>query len=86
MKNVLTPLFKNVLIPLGLTAADSVIHAAIQKETFGSGMATLIILSEVMNDVKIVKSLEESGFLIKDVNESIKNEEISKKEDFLGCY
>ena len=42
---------------------------------FGSGILTLIISSEEMNDImKKVKSLEESGLLIKDVSEKIKNE------------
>ena len=38
-------------------------------------MITLIISNKEMNDtMKIVKSLEESGLLIKDVSETIKNE------------
>ena len=38
-------------------------------------VTTLIILNEEMNDImKAVKSLEESGLLIKDVSETIKNE------------
>ena len=42
---------------------------------FGSGNTALIISSEEMNDImKIVKSLEESGLLIKGVSETIKNE------------
>ena len=36
MKNVLKPLAKSVLIPLGLTAAASVTDAAIHKKMFGS--------------------------------------------------
>ena len=84
MKNVLTPLAKSVLIPLGLTAAASATDAAIQREIFGSGMTTLIISSDVMNIMKIVKSLEESGLLIKGVNESIKNEANKQKGRFLG--
>ena len=41
---------------------------------FGSGTPTLIISNEEMNNImKIVKSLEESGLLIKDVTETIKN-------------
>ena len=40
-----------------------------------------------MNDVmKIVKSLEKSGLIIKGVSETIQNEENNKKEDFLVCY
>ena len=39
-----------------------------------SGTTTLIILNEEMNDImKIVKSPEESGLLIKSVSETIKN-------------
>ena len=42
---------------------------------FGSGMTTLIISNEDMNDaMKIVKSLEESCLLIKDFGKTIKNE------------
>ena len=38
-----------------------------------------------MNDIlKIVKSLEESGFLIKGVSETIKNEAKEQKGRFLG--
>ena len=42
MKNVLKPLAKSVLIPLGLRALASATDAAIQKRIFGSGMTTLI--------------------------------------------
>ena len=53
------------MIPLALTAAASATDAAIQKKIFGSGMITLIILNEEMEDImKIIKSLEESGLLI----------------------
>ena len=42
---------------------------------FGSGFTALIISNEEMNDImKIVKSLEDSGLLIKGVGETIKNE------------
>ena len=65
---------KAVLIPLGLTAAESATDAAIYKKMFGSGKTALIISNEEMNDImKIVKSLEESGLLMKDVSETIKN-------------
>ena len=40
-----------------------------------------------MNDImKIVKSLEDSGLLIKGVSETIKNKAKEKKEDFSECY
>ena len=48
--NVLKPLAKSVLIPLGLTAASAT-HAAIHEKMFGSGRTTLIISNEKMNDV-----------------------------------
>ena len=47
--------------------------------------ATLITSNEEMNDImKIVKSLEESGLLIKEVSETIKNEAKEQKGGFLG--
>ena len=52
-----------------------------------SPMKTLTILNEEMNDtIKIIKSLKESGLLIKGVSETIQNEEKNKKEDFSACY
>ena len=65
MLNVLMLLAKSVLIPLGLTAAASATDAIIHKKMFGSDLATLIIYIEEMNYImKILKSSEESGFLI----------------------
>ena len=59
---------KSVLISLGLTAAASATDPAIHKKIFGSGNTTLINCNEEMNDImKIVKSIEESGFLIKGI-------------------
>ena len=47
-------------------------------------ITTLIILNEEMEDIiKIVKRLEESGFLIKGISETIKNEAKEQKEEFL---
>ena len=84
MKNALKPLAKNVLIPLALTAAESTRDAAIHQKMFGSGVTTLIILNEEMNDImKIVKSLEGSDLLIKDVSETIKKESKEQKGGFL---
>ena len=51
----------------------------------GFGTTTLIISNEEMNDImKIVKSLEESGLLIKGVSQAIKNEVREQKGGFLG--
>ena len=82
IRNLLKPLARNVLIPLGLTAAAAATGAAIHKKKFGSGITTLIISNEEMNDIiKIVKSPEESALLIKGVSETIKNEAM-----LLGTY
>ena len=85
---VAMPLAKNVLAPLGLTAAMSAIDGSIQKKMLGSGTTTLIISNDKMKDIlKIVKSLENSGVLLKGVSETIQREAIkNKEEDFLVCY
>ena len=45
----------------------------------------LLISNEEVNDImKIVKSLEESGLLIKDASETVKNEAKEQKGGFLG--
>ena len=83
--NILKPLAKSVLIPLGLTAAASATDTAIHKRMFGSGFTTLIISNDEMNDImKIVKSLEESGLLIKGMSELIQHEAKEQKGGFLG--
>ena len=72
MKNVLTPLTKSFLIPLGLTVASAT-DAAVQKTIYVSGTTALIISNEEIEDVmKIVKLLEESGLLINGISETIK--------------
>ena len=83
--NVLKPLAKSVLIPLGLTAAAAATDAAIHEKMFGSGVTILIISNEEMNHImKIVKSPKESGLLITGVSETIKNEAKQQKGGFLG--
>ena len=73
MKNVVKPLPKSILIPLGLTAAAT--DAAIHKKMFGSGATTLLISNEEINvTMKIVMALEKSSLLIKRVSETITNE------------
>ena len=76
MKNVIQPLGKSVLIPLGLTAAASAADAGLHKKILGSGHnPTLIISNNEMEDIlKIVRSLENSGFLLERLRETIKNE------------
>ena len=50
----------------------------------GSGITTLIISNEEINNImKIVKSLQEYGLLIKCVSETIKSQAKEQKEGFL---
>ena len=59
MKNVLASLAKSVLIPLGLTVAESAAGPGIQKKIFGSERKTLIVSNEEMENImKIIKPLK----------------------------
>ena len=70
---VAMPLAKNVLALLGLTAAMSAIDESIQKKIHGSG-TKLIIEEEDMKDImKIIKELENSDILLKEVSKTIEN-------------
>ena len=61
------------------------LNTAFHKKMFGSGFTTIVISNEEMNDImKIVKSLEESGLLIKGVSEAIKNEAKEQKGRYIG--
>ena len=87
MKSVIQPLTKSVLVPLGLTTAASAADAGIYKKILGSGHnnTTLIISNDEMDDIlKIVRSLEDSGVLLKGVNETIKNEATEQRRGFLS--
>ena len=84
IKNVITPLAKSVLITLGLTAAAAK-DVGIHKKILGSGNTTLIISNKDRQDlIKIVKSLEDSGLLLKGVTESVQNEIKEQKREFLS--
>ena len=51
----------------------------------GSGVTTLIISNDEMNDIlKIAKSLENSGLLLKGVSETIQNEAKEQRGGFLS--
>ena len=78
LMKVAAPLAKNILAPLGNTAAASAIDAGIKKKNkkqknkkkHGLGTTTLIISNKKMNDImKIVQALEDKG-----VTKTIKNE------------
>ena len=84
LMKVALPLAKNVLAPLGLTAAMSAIGGSIQKKIHGSGVK-LIIEQDDMNDImKIIKALENSGILLKGVSKTIKNETKEQRGGFLS--
>ena len=75
LENVTKPLAKSVLIPLGLTAAASAADSGIHKKILGSGKTTLIISNNEMKYIiRIIKSLEDSGLLLKGVSKTIQNE------------
>ena len=83
LMKVALPLAKNVLAPLGLTAAMSAIDGSILKKIHGSGIK-LIIEQEDMNDImKLIEALENSGILLKGVSKTIKNETKEQKGGFL---
>ena len=83
MKSLIQPLAKIVLIPLGLTAAAAV-DAGIHKKILGSGHNTIISNDEMKDILKTVKSLEDSGLLLKGVSETIKDEAKEQKGAFLS--
>ena len=99
IENVIKPLAKSVLIPLGLTAAASAGDPQIHKKILASGRhhsftfslssapktTTLIISSDKIKDLtEIVKSLEDFGLLLKEVSELIQNELKEQKRGFLS--
>ena len=70
---------------LGLAAASSAIDAGIQKKIYGSGSKTLLISNDDIQDVlKIVKSLEDPGLLLKGVTRTIHNDISEQKGGFLS--
>ena len=82
IENVFKPLAECVLILLGLTAAASATDAAIHKKMLESGLTTLIISKEQMEDIK--KIVKDSGLLIKSLSEPIKNGAKLQKGGFLS--
>ena len=67
---VAVPLVKNVLAPLGITAAASAI----------------ISNKEMNGIMKIVRALEDSNILLKGVTKTIKIEAKEQKGGFMECY
>ena len=90
LMKVAMSLAKNVLAPLGLTAAMSAIDGSIQKKIHGSGATKgacvkLIIEQEDINDImKIIEALENSGVLLTGVSKTIENETKEQRGGFLS--
>ena len=64
-----------------LGSGKCLLHLALPNNT-----TTLIISNDEMEDImKIVKSLEDSGLLLKGVGGTTQNEVKEQKEDFLVC-
>ena len=97
MKNVIKPLAKSVLIPLGLAAAASAANVGIHKKIFRSSdyhpssstshnNNTILIISndEIEDITRIAKSLEDSSLLSEGVSETIQNEAKEQREEFLS--
>ena len=86
--NVIKPLAKNILILLGLTAAASATSAGIHKKILESGHnnnTTLTVSNnEIEGIIKIVKSLEDSGLLLKGVTGIAHKEVKEQKGGFLS--
>ena len=81
---VAVPLAKNILAPLGITAAASAIDARIQiKNTrfWDNNFNNFKRRNDIM---KIVQALEDSNILLKRVTKTIKNETKEQKGRFLS--
>ena len=90
LKSVL-PLLKSVIKPLGmlvLTAAALTTDAVINKKILGSGNhRTLIISNDDMQDLlKTLKSLEDSGVLLKGVVRQLKMKQKNREVVFYQCF
>ena len=72
ISNVIKPLAKSVLIPLGLTAAA------------GNNITLKISNDEINDIIETVKSLKDSGLLLKGVTEAVQNEVKEQKGGFLS--
>ena len=78
------PLAKNVLAPLGLTAAMSAIDGGIQKKMRGDGIKLMIEDEDMADVMKIIEALEKSGILLTSMGKIIENEVKEQKGGFLS--
>ena len=65
---ITTPLATKLLPVLGLSDAMSGIDGAVQKKVHGSGIKSLVISNEELDDImKIIQALEDSDILLKGI-------------------
>ena len=84
LMKVAMPVAKNVLAPLGLTAAISAIDGSIQTKVHGSGVKLIIEEEDMQHIIKIIKELENSDILLKGVSKTIENEIKEQRGGFLS--
>ena len=84
LMKVATPLAKNVLGPLGLTAAMSAIDGSIQKKIYGSAVKLIIEQEDINDIIKIIEALENPGILLKGVTKTIENDTKEQRGGFLS--
>ena len=84
LMKVALPLAKNLLAPLCLTAAMSAIDGGMEKKIHGSGVKSIIEQEGMKDIMKIIKALENSGILLKQVSKTIKNETKEQRGGFLS--
>ena len=85
LMKVVVPFAKNILAPIGITAAASAINVEIREKIQGSGTATLVISIREMNDImKIVQALEGSKILLKGITKTVENQTKEQNGGFLG--
>ena len=84
LMKVALPLAKNVLAPVGLTAAMSAIDGSIPKKIHGSGVKLIIDEEDMQDIIKIIKEPENSDILLKGVSKTIENEIKEQRGGFLS--
>ena len=83
------PLLKSAIKPLcllKLTAASSAINVGVEINIYRSGPVTILIVSnnDIQGNLEMVKSLEDSGVLLKGLPETIHNDVSEEKGSFLS--
>ena len=84
LMKVAMPLAKNVVAPLGLTAAMSAIDGSIQKKIHGLEVKLIIEQKDMKDIIKTIEALEDSGILLKGVTKTIENETKEQRGGFLS--